>query len=153
MIRASVNTAWEGDGASEDTAFSPTITTDHPDIVKYEDNTGQPSENLTPDPNMYTVLIECEETTLNAIIADNAYYLNWSEVIPEDDIGGVPVVLAASPKNPDEEPPANEFGLLRSWLAQSGFSQAWITATIGDSVNGRDRSQITTDLIAGLKVL
>jgi len=95
MIKASVNTAWMGDGCSEATAYKPKLTTDHPDIVKYEDDTGQPSENLAPDPNMFSVLIECDEATLNGIIADSTYYLNWSETIPEDPTG--PVVFSARP--------------------------------------------------------
>ena len=84
MNRAEVLTMWEGDGLSQDTAFSPQITTDHPTIAKYEDVTGQPSENLSPSPNIFLCKIECDDATLSAIEADANYEVFWSEVIPED---------------------------------------------------------------------
>ena len=75
---------WQGDGASEATAFSPQITTDHPTIAKYEDVTAQPSENLSPNPNLFACKIECDDVTLTAIEADPNYYVVYADVIPED---------------------------------------------------------------------
>ena len=83
MNRAEILTAWTGTGTEQD-SYSPKITTDHPTIAKYEDITGQPSANLTPNPNNFSSLIECDDATLAAIEADNQYYVVWSEVIPED---------------------------------------------------------------------
>lgn len=52
---------------------------DHPSILTWTDVTGQPSENLFPDPNMYVVEIICDQTTLDAIEADDNYHVQWSE--------------------------------------------------------------------------
>ena len=82
--RAEILTAWEGDGLSEDTAFSPSITTDYPAIAKYQDITAQPSAELTPNPNMYNVLIECDDATLALIEADPKYSVIISDPIIED---------------------------------------------------------------------
>ena len=84
MNTAEVLTQWIGTGTSEDDAYRPSITTDHPTIAKYEDTTGQPSENLTPNPNTFSCRIECDDATLAAIEADNNYYVISSDVIPED---------------------------------------------------------------------
>ena len=56
-------------------------------------------------------------------------------------------------KPSDETPPANEFGQMRAYLAQQGFTQAWIDSTVGATPDGRTRSEIATELRAGLKVL
>ena len=42
-------------------------------------------------------------------------------------------------KSPNEKPDANEFGQLRSYLAQAGFSQAWIAANT-DKDNTRQQN-------------
>ena len=60
-----------------------------------------------------------------------------------------PVVKAAKPK--DGEPPANEWGQLRSYLAQQGVKQADITAAVGGSAAGRKRGEICDQLRAWLR--
>ena len=60
-----------------------------------------------------------------------------------------PVVKAAKPK--DAEPPPNEWGQLRSYLAKQGVKQADIEAAVGGSVAGRKRGEICNTLKAWLK--
>ena len=55
----------------------------------------------------------------------------------------------SKPRN--QEPPVNEFGKIRSLLAQAGVKQADITAVIGNGSNGRTRAQIADELRAWLK--
>ena len=43
------------------------------------DITGQPHLNIFPDPNLFSVLIECDAATLVQIEADPNYYVLWSE--------------------------------------------------------------------------
>ena len=49
-------------------------------------------------------------------------------------------------KPPHEIPGAAEFGLLRAHLAKNGWSQAQITAAIGNNPAGRSRAEIATEL-------
>jgi len=56
-----------------------------------------------------------------------------------------------SPKPKDGIPPANEWGKLRSYLAQQGISQAQIKEAVGGSVAGRKRGEICEMLRAWLK--
>jgi hypothetical protein len=43
-------------------------------------------------------------------------------------------------------PDANEFGKIRSYLAQQGVKQADITEYLGTSVGGRNRGEIAASL-------
>ena len=81
--RAEVTTSWTGTGASTDDANRPQLGDDYA-LLKREDITGQPSANLQPDPNLYNVLVEVEESVLDAINADPDYLVLWQELIPED---------------------------------------------------------------------
>jgi len=46
----------------------------------------------------------------------------------------------------DQAPSANQFGKIRSMLARSGVSQSEIRDAIGESPNGRTRSEIADEL-------
>lgn len=54
---------------------------------------------------------------------------------------------------PDERPDAQEFGRIRSRLAQAGVKQATIREWIGDDVQGRTRKEIANALIERLRTL
>ena len=56
-----------------------------------------------------------------------------------------------SPKPKDGIPQANEWGKLRSYLAQQGISQAQIKEAVGGSVAGRKRGEISDALRLWLK--
>ena len=56
----------------------------------------------------------------------------------------------ADNRPPHEPPPAAEWGQLRAWLAQNGFTQAQIREAIGQQPNGRTRAEIAAALIAWL---
>ena len=82
MYRAEVATTWTGTGA-EDDANRPKLGDDYA-LKKFEDCTGQPSENLRPDPNLYVVRVECEEAVLAEIEDSPDYLVLWSEEIAEE---------------------------------------------------------------------
>ena len=55
---------------------------DYP-VLSGSDATGQPVENLSPDPNLLVVEIECEAATLDLIAADNVYLVLSSEEVAD----------------------------------------------------------------------
>ena len=59
--------------------------------------------------------------------------------------------MKSKPRN--GEPPANEFGMLRSHLARMGVSQAQIKEVIGTGAKGRSRAEICDLLRAWMKDL
>jgi len=81
MNRAEILTEWLSPDANGD-ANRPRLGDDYV-VSKWEDITGQPAVNLTPNPNLYSVYCECDDATLAAINADSNYYVVWSEQIAE----------------------------------------------------------------------
>ncbi|MGD9156914.1 MAG: hypothetical protein PVG39_00780 [Desulfobacteraceae bacterium] len=79
--QAEVITSWIGDG-SEENPNRPLIA-DHYSLDKWSDVTGQPSENLIPDPNSCVIFIECEDTMMDQIETDSNYFVLWVENIEE----------------------------------------------------------------------
>jgi hypothetical protein len=130
-VYAEICTPWVGDGLTIGTGFRPLLSEEY--TVDYRDTTGQAL--LPPKPNLYVVYVDVEESELALIQADSRFY----------------VLYVGDGQN--EEPPANEFGNLRSYLGQNGVDQEDITAAIGSSSGGRDRGQITEDLKAWLRTL
>lgn len=138
MILAEVITPWTGTGADEvidrETGeiiveadpFRPLIIDDYD--ITMSDTTGQPIGNLPPQPNIYVVWINVEANIADDIEADSTYYILWRG------------------DEENQEPPANEFGQLRSFLTQAGVDQEEIDAAIGGSVGGRSRKEIVDDL-------
>ena len=87
MWKALVATGWDGTGA-EDNAYHPTLTDDHPlkPGCKVEDVTGQPVAGITPDPNLFVVLVTGTAEYIDEIEADADYLLLAIEEIVEDAI-------------------------------------------------------------------
>ena len=57
-----------------------------------------------------------------------------------------------APKNVKPQPiSAEAFGQVRAKLAQAGYTAAWIREQIGNSVGGRDKSQIVAALEMAMK--
>ena len=79
MIKAVIITPWIGNG-TEENSNRPQVGDDY-GISKWEDVTGQPSENLPLAENMYIVKLEAENAVLDAIEADDTYLVLWSEEI------------------------------------------------------------------------
>ena len=79
MIRAEVITPWIGVG-NNDNPNRPKLMNDY-SLKKWEDVTEQPSANFPLTQNAYVILVECEESVLAEIKADDTYYVLWSEVI------------------------------------------------------------------------
>ena len=86
MWRAEVTTSWSGEGTGED-GYIPALRLAYFTGVNWHegqrvsDVTGQ--VNVRPVPNVYTVYIECTTDVLDLIEADNDYYVEWAEPIPE----------------------------------------------------------------------
>lgn len=53
-------------------------------LMVCDDATAQPNANITPDPNLYIVQIECDDAVLTAIEADANYFVLWDEPIIEE---------------------------------------------------------------------
>ena len=79
MEVAEISTQWVGTGADED-SNRPRLGDDY-DINKWEDVTGQPSENLRPEPNNYVVKVEAETYVMDQIASDSNYYIYWREQV------------------------------------------------------------------------
>ena len=85
MWNAEVVSGWQGDGVTE--RFRPVLGA----LLTlpgegFEDVTGQPSANLTPDPNVYIVRVRCEAETLDAIESDSRFLVLRCELEPDDAI-------------------------------------------------------------------
>lgn len=80
MKLAEVISPWTGDGSS-DNANRPTIGEDYTLVSGPRDVTGQPGQNLHPEPNFMQCRIVAEDAVMAAIEADNAYTV---VVGPED---------------------------------------------------------------------
>ena len=82
MNRVRVLTPW---GTKGKAGFFPQVLIDHPlspnSGETYQDVTGQPTANIVPSPNVYTVELVCTDATLSAIQADPNYApgILWSE--------------------------------------------------------------------------
>ena len=106
-------------------------------VTSGSDVTGQPVENLAPEPNLLLVEIECEAAVLALIAADARYHALWSE-----EVASSPATRAAS------SPGNSEFGQTVAWLRQqvpAGMGAGeW--AQIGNNPLGRTRTEIATEL-------
>jgi hypothetical protein len=79
-VRAEILTPWH-EYTEEGTTFrSPLVSVEY-QIRKYQDITGQPSENMLPDPNIFSALIECDETVLAAIALDTRFFVVTEDLI------------------------------------------------------------------------
>lgn len=132
----------------------PLVVIDYP--MPWQDVTGQPSENLWPDPNIYVVEAKAEELVLDNIDSDSDYLVLWSEEMVEEDFAPQTFSILAAPrqgKDKDGVPPPNEFGQIRSFLARNGVSQAEITEVVGVGAQGRSRGEIAGLLRGWMKGL
>ncbi len=79
MWEAEIITPWIGDG-TEENSNRPQLGDDYT-IKRWEDITGQPSENLHPDPSIYIVKVLVEAIILDVIEADSNYQVLWAEEV------------------------------------------------------------------------
>ena len=158
MWQCEIITPFVGTGAKDD-PNRPKLGDDYT-LRKWEDITGTPSASITPAPNLYAVLVECEEAVLSEIKGDNTYFVAWSQEIVEEPQPAEARATAADPKT--KKPTiktkagshdANEWGQLRAYLARNKVSQAQITAVIGTGAQGRSRGEIAEQLRAWMKTL
>ena len=155
MYQCEIITPFAGDG-SEDNPNRPKLGDDYA-LRKWEDITGTPSASITPSPNLYAVLVECEEAVLGAIEKDNVYPVVWAQELLEEG-GDIALRAAVRPEGQDGKerdaiPSNGDFGQIRSFLARNKVSQAQITAVIGTGAQGRSRGEIAEQLRAWMKTL
>ena len=85
MYKSQIVTPWiAAIGNSSLTGNHPQLLDDYPTIRSFEDGTGQPSANIMPAPNEYTVEIICAPEVLFSIESDPDYEVLWSEEIEEE---------------------------------------------------------------------
>jgi hypothetical protein len=84
MTRAEIATPWTGTGTQDD-PNRPQLADDYP-LNGWSDVTGQSAENLQPDPNLFVVMVECEDSVLTQIEADPHYAVLWSEEVADETI-------------------------------------------------------------------
>lgn len=181
MYRANVDTPWitvaEG-GEAVNTAKLPVDPAFSADIKGWRDVTGSEGVEVEPgrtlyggnyalvtqilpdysvgrlggsgDPDFLTIEVQVEsEAILQAIDAETDYWVYWDEVV-EDQPG--PATAAAAWRPKDTEPPANEWGMLRSKLATRGYTQAWVDKYLGTNrnrVRGEHDANIRNGYITG----
>lgn len=108
---------WKGSGTHED-PYTPNwgaFTVD-----KYEDTTGQPGENIVPDPNLFVAKVEADNSTLDAMVGAG-FVEFWREKIVE------PLGPGAS--------------LDKSWLNKIGdflLPEAWAQTSTTAAVTNKD---------------
>lgn len=74
---AAVLTPFVGSGAEED-EYYPQLANDFA-LISWKDVTGIEAANIIPATNTYQVEIVCTDPVLEAIEADNTYFVIWSE--------------------------------------------------------------------------
>ena len=133
----------------------PQVVTDyHPS--RCSDVTGQPSECITPDPNLVEVWIECDTATMTRIETDEVYYVLWATEDADEMVMAQkqePKPNPATAKGKDNPASAKAFGELVAWLARQGASQAQIREAVGQHVASRTNGQIAEDVRAWLCAL
>lgn len=80
MQRSAIITPWIGSGTESD-PFRPLLADAYP--LSCSDVTGQPSSEIAPDPNAYTVEVQAEASMLDEIAADTRFLILWREDIEE----------------------------------------------------------------------
>jgi len=84
MIESAIVTPWIA--AHDDTSSRPGNRPKFEDdytYIRWSDITGQPSENISPSPNEYTILAEMTEEVFAVLEADADYEILWSETVEE----------------------------------------------------------------------
>ncbi len=78
-MKAEILTPW-GEQISPDgeVNYIAQLWLDHPNIRTFGDRTGQAPIVVHANPNLFIVWIDCDQTTLDAIEADQTYYVMWS---------------------------------------------------------------------------
>ena len=82
MYTAEVTTQWTTDA---DGANVPALAALLQAGDSCEDVSGQPAQNITPDPNVTVWRVHCSGATLAAIEADVDHEVLWSEEVAEDE--------------------------------------------------------------------
>jgi hypothetical protein len=82
LMKAIITTPWAGDG-SQDSPNHPQIQDDY-QINSYQDITGQPGTELSPEPNMFVAEITLEQAVLDQVILDERYAVLSAEEIIEE---------------------------------------------------------------------
>lgn len=160
MYHAEILSPW---GQRPTGAFAPQVTLDHPFVQDGEywseghGGYGSGQGGTTPplEPDMCAIYARFTAQHMDDIIANNDYgggAFLWLEELPEEGMSRAGPTKLREKKRAGV-PPANEFGKIRSFLAQHKVGQAQIKEAIGGGVDGRDRAAIAEKLREWLKTL
>jgi len=75
-MKACILTPWSGSG-SEQEPLHPLVLQMLQGAWSFRDVTRQPIENLIPDPNLFAIEIDAEESDLEAIEKDPRFWIIW----------------------------------------------------------------------------
>ena len=131
MNKAHILTPWVGDG-SEDNPNHPLLSDAFPKIQTWRDITGQPCQNLHPDPNLYVVEVICDKEILNSIEADPRFFVIWGNDV----------------SNKDDKPSTKTVSDMRTWLTSQSLSSSQATSIVKTS---KTFEQISDELRTYLK--
>ena len=122
-------------------------------IRKWQDITGQPSENLWPDPNCYIIETWADTATMDAITADTEYVIlretrrDLEAEIPTDPDGNPIPVPSEVPTQAEYDDFRLEIDAMTRPITQT---KVWepnqIVDALGTTVDGRTWEQINADL-------
>lgn len=113
---ACVITSWLGSGKIGD-AYRPELGSVY--NVDWTDKTAQPTENLPPKVDLYSVVVDCAPATLTQIAADDRFRVLWSD------------------STKTALPTLEQHAALRTALIEKGMATDDLDATIGAAPNGR----------------
>ncbi len=80
MILLQVLTPWKFISNSDGDFLKPALDDDY-FLNTWSDVTGQLTQNLLPEPNLYIIEAKVEEEVFSAIQADPAYFILWSKQV------------------------------------------------------------------------
>ena len=93
-------------------------------LKTWEDVTAQPAENMPTSPNLYGILVDETDTTLDTIAADSDFRVLWRDT------------------NADGIPTLAELNSIRTWLQSKGFTTTQLATAVGTTVSSRTRKAI-----------
>lgn len=82
MILFQVLTSWKLNETLDGKYLEPGLVSDYL-LHSWSDVTGQPAENLLPEPNLLAIQAQASAETFAAILADPQYLVLWSKMIAD----------------------------------------------------------------------
>ena len=104
----------------------------------WEDQSGAP---VPIEPNIGTLIVEIEDTELQAVEDHPDYWVNWAETVEE-----TPQTLIIGIPTSSEEPSQARHDAMTTWMLAQGYTQATVDATLGAAPAGRTALAISEEV-------